>query len=369
MLREPMTRKRAASARRAPRILRQIVIIDQEPLRSAVGADCSTAMARLEKARAAWHRFEREDKPAFARWRAREFGALLSKAREVEVEIRESQRLVHEVEIEMRRFFQDAHSAYLRVKFRRENPSAREDASEERAETGGEGSLSEFEKEALFQEWVQSSLGTNPDKMDDDVYSTHFETFKSHMFRGRPEAPRPNYHRPAEKQRVVPDEEKFAPAADARVKELYRALVRRLHPDLRADGNTVVSALWHDVQDAYAASDVARMELLLALSDIESNQVGEQTSLFQMRSVFAELERAWRALEKSVQEARGEDAWNFARTGPSEGLRLRVERQLKSDLAARTMRLDLLTRTIATWAQGPIVNRKVMSARRNQFAF
>jgi hypothetical protein len=41
-------------------------------------------MARLERARIGWHRFERHDKPAFVRWRAREFGALLSKAREVD---------------------------------------------------------------------------------------------------------------------------------------------------------------------------------------------------------------------------------------------------------------------------------------------
>jgi len=37
---------------------------------------------------------------------------------------------------------------------------------------------------------------------------------------------------------------------------------------------------------------------------------------------------------------------------------VRVERQLKSDLAARTQRLDLLTRTIAEWARGPVTNRK-----------
>ena len=131
-------------------------------------------------------------------------------------------------------------------------------------------------------------------------------------------------------------------------------------PILRADGNAAVSALWHEVQEAYAASDVARMELLLALSDLESNQVGEQTSLFQMRSVCAELQRAWRALEKSVQEAQGEDAWNFARVGADEDLRVRVQRELRSDLAARTKRLDLLTSTIATWARGPSVNRRVV---------
>ena len=49
---------------------------------------------------------------------------------------------------------------------------------------------------------------------------------------------------------------------DARVKELYRTLVRRLHPDLRADASAGVSALWHEVQAAYAASPLARLDIL-----------------------------------------------------------------------------------------------------------
>jgi hypothetical protein len=155
---------------------------------------------------------------------------------------------------------------------------------------------------------------------------------------------------------------------DARVKELYRILVRRLHPDLRADANAAASALWHEVQEAYAAGDVARMEILLALSDIESNHLGNQTSISQMRAVLAELERALRALEKSLLEAEAEDAWNFAQTGPASDLRTRVERELKSGLAARTMRLELLTNTIAAWARGPVANRKFTPARQRQFA-
>src|SRR6266478_4497611 len=80
----------------------EIVLIDQNPLRDRVAIECSDAMRRLERARAGWHHFERKDKPAFARWRAREFGALLSRAREVEIQIRDLQTLVHEVEVEMR---------------------------------------------------------------------------------------------------------------------------------------------------------------------------------------------------------------------------------------------------------------------------
>jgi hypothetical protein len=91
--------------------------------------------------------------------------------------------------------------------------------------------------------------------------------------------------------------------------------------------------------------------------------MGAQTSIGQMRAILVELERAVRALEKSLSEAEGEDAWNFAQSGSSADLRMRVERQLKSELATRSLRLDVLTKTIAAWAHGPIANRKAMPAR------
>ena len=347
----------------------ELVLIDQDPLRRAAAADCTDVMRSLECAREGWHRFEHKDKPAFARWRAREFGPLLSKARETEERIRESQALIHDVEMEMRRCFQDAHSAYQRVMFRRGNPSApdiEEPTAGHGAGSNGSGAarkLSEFEQEALFQEWVQKSLGTNPDKMDDEAYSTTFEAFKSHMFRSAPPDPPPrNTQARSQRERITPEQESAQEdeptAIDVRVKELYRTLVRRLHPDLRADGSAAVSALWHEVQEAYAASDVPQLEILLAVTDIRLNPMNDQTSLSQMRAVVVELHRALSALEKSLEEAEREDAWDFARTGPDENLRVRVERELKTDLANRTARLQLLTRTIEVWAQGPVANRR-----------
>jgi hypothetical protein len=333
----------------------EIVWIEQAPLRASAAAECTDMMARLEQARRCWHQFERQDKPAFVRWRAREFGALLSTARDVEDKIRDAQNLIHEVEMEMRRKFQDPHSAYRRVLFRQENPGVAENG-----ETSFNGSqstphLSEFEQETLFEEWVRKFLGTNPAKMDDHAYSSSFEVFKSHMF-VRPESilDRSNV-RSEDVRRSAVEEDPVSEAEtgtiDPRVKEIYRRLVRRLHPDLRADGDATVSSLWHEVQEAYAAGDVARMELLLALSDL-SDAPGASTTLSQMRSVLTELTRSVRALELSLIEARREDSWNFARKGPSEDLQLRVERQLKHDLAVRQQRLDLLTGTIAEWATG-----------------
>jgi hypothetical protein len=323
-------------------------------------------MRRLERARTGWHHFERKDKPAFVRWRAREFGALLSTARDVETQIRDLQNLIHEVEMEMRRGFRDAFSAYQRVMARRGDPTATEDRPDSEAfrETQSAARpLSDFEKEALFQEWVKRSLGTHPDKMDDEAYASSFEAFKSHMFRPvleerrSAEIPTRARPRPNEPQEEAGEEEPTR--VDTRVKTLYRRLVRRLHPDLRADGSAAVSILWHEVQEAYAASDVARMEILLALSDIEAQRTRDQ-SISQVQLVLAELNRWLRALEKNLQEAEGDDAWDFARIGPTPQLRLRVERQLKGDLVARTERLDLLTRTVAEWSAGPVANRVVL---------
>ena len=80
------------------------------------------------------------------------------------------------------------------------------------------------------------------------------------------------------------------------------------------------------MQEAYLAGDVARMEILLALSDIETNRSTGQ-SLAQLHA----LRRNWSApaaLEKSLLEAEDEEAWDFARFGPRHDLRLRVERRI-----------------------------------------
>ncbi|HEY0370107.1 MAG TPA: J domain-containing protein [Chthoniobacterales bacterium] len=332
--------------------LRAIVLVDQEPLRRTAAGECTAIRARLNEARAAWHRFEREDKPSFARWRAREFGALLSELREVEAHIRDREMLIHDIEMEMRRGFFDPHSAFERVMSRR--GQAVPPPPPQPRTNGAERVLSEFEQEALFHEWVQKFIGTNPDKLSDDAYETTFAAFKAHMFRSRPAEP-PLRQQPFVRQDVEEPPEEPVPAVDARVKELYRLLVRRLHPDSRADSNAAASALWHEVQEAYLATDLAQLEILLALSDIEADPFSDATSVAQMRAVIAELERSLFALEDSLRQARDEDAWDFARSGAVDGLRAQVERELRLTLRMRSERLALLDGTIANWSRPALV--------------
>jgi hypothetical protein len=75
-----------------------------------------------------------------------------------------------------------------------------------------------------------------------------------------------------------------------------------------------------------------------------------------MLVLLGELERALFALNDSLRQARGEDAWDFARSGAVDGLRSRVERELQANLRARMSRLDILQRTIASWSHSSLIN-------------
>jgi hypothetical protein len=334
-------------------------------------------MDRLEKARTEWRRFEREDEPAFQRWKASTFGALMTRIREVETVVRQKEALVEEVEREMYLSGSRSYRAsYSRVQKRKENresesyandretpPPREEEIPEERKE---EEELDEFTQELLFEEFLRTFLQMKPDRMSDKQYAKMFEDFKANVLgRDRSEPP-PDW-------RSAPDPEPESlpepPQSEAnRVKELYRLLVRRLHPDLRADSNAEVSAIWHDVQEAYAAGNIDRLEMLLALTDIQSNTTGEHTSLFQMRSVLAELRSAFKALQRNIRAAKQEPAWNFARRTDREEIEARLRRDLDTTLAWHEDQLRQLEAMIAEWALPPKPRRQPQ-AKEEEFSY
>lgn len=342
---------------------RQLVLLDQGKLRRKAASECSREMARLEKAKAEWKRFQTEDKAPFERWMAATFGALLSRLRETEARLHEKEALVREVDLEMVFGGARSHrSAYAKIDRRRTNPPPKVDpeAGPPPPQDDGTGferagfdDLPEFEQELLFEDFLRVVMGMNPDRMSEMRYQKMFTDFKADM-RGqaRPESP-PAPEPPKPEQ--------------SRIKELYRLLVRRLHPDTRAESDAQVSALWHEVQEAYSEGNVERLEMLLALTDLQANTTGEHTSLFQMRSVLAELRRSFNALQRNLRAAKQDPAWNFARLKEHSSLQKRMRGDLESNLRWHEGRLQQIEALIASWS-APRKRRK-MHATRQQVDF
>lgn len=316
-------------------------------------------MDKLEKARAEWRRFEHEDQPAFQRWKAATFGPLMSRLREVESLVRQKEMLVQEVEREMYLSGSRSYRAsYARVEKRRNAPPdeskqhGRQSPPRDNASTGPvddeEEELDEFTQELLFEEFLRTFLGMNPDRMSDRQYAKMFADFKANVLgQGRREQSSSGWRSEPEPD-FAPEPPK--PIAN-RVKELYRLLVRRLHPDTRADNNAEVSAIWHDVQEAYASGNVERLEMLLAFTDIQSNTAGEHTSLFQMQSVLAELRGAFTALQRTLRTARKDPAWNFARGSDRSKTESRLRQDMEATLIWHEDQLRQLEALIAEWSQ------------------
>jgi len=337
-----------------------LVVIDQEPLRKSAASECSQALTQLEKARAEWRRFDREDRPAFERWMAATFGRLLTRIREVEAKVREKEIFIAEVEMEMMFGGRGGYgAAYQRVVNHHLAPQKEAENFEEgpppqdgggwpgEEPDGGEDEeeLDPFEEELLFEQFARMCMGINPDRLSDREYDRLLKEFRENVLKkgktGRQQQPRDSEFSSAPPRAVKPEE--------ARIKELYRLLVRRLHPDLRADRDAEVSHFWHDVQEAYGQGNVERLEMLLALTDLQSNAAGDQTSLFQMRSVLAELRRAFRALQRSLGQARKDPAWKFAALENRQQVRAGIQRKLERELSGNEADLAELEGQIARW--------------------
>jgi DnaJ domain len=348
MKRGPSRRNRSSNPsnhKNSPVTDRRIVAVNEGPLRKRAAKEFDKVMAKLEKARAELRLFEQEDRPSFGRWMAATFGALLTELRDNAHLIHEQEDLILEVESEMiwsnRR---NPRRAYAAVMKRRERPDPDDDFAERddfdpREEMGAENVKEE--RRTLFDDFVRSVLGLNPEQLGNADYEKMFAEFEANIFEERP---------PVRPSQTHDRQKPSASREEARIKEVYRTLVRRLHPDLRADGDATVSAKWHEVQEAYEARNLDRLETLLAVTEMESGASG-RASLSQIRGALADFNRALRAIQRSLREAKGDPAWGFTQNPYSSSMEKHIRRELEESLSHQRAELADLKATIEDWSR------------------
>jgi hypothetical protein len=342
-----------------------LITVDQEPLRRAATSECGRAFTRLEKARGDWNRFETEDKPAFGRWMAATFGAVLTRLRENDARIAERENLIREVKAELAWGKSRSHrAAYAQVLRRRAHPSEAPPTDSAQPNPGfaeeGPAAPDPFEQELLFEEFMRMFLGLDPDQLSETKYEKLFAEFKANVF----DRINPDSELPRDSPPPAPP-----PSRHGRIKEIYRVLVRRLHPDTRTHSGSGVSPFWHEVQQAYRTGNLERLEMLLALTDLESGQAGDQTSLAQMRAVVRELRRAFNLVQKNLRGARKDSAWNFSRTQDRTLLQARLRNQFEEDLAVQGARLQDLEALIARWTDSRRSPRRTANTGQAEFSW
>jgi len=196
----------------------------------------------------------------------------------------------------------------------------------------------------LFHEFLEIHMGLFAEDLSKAEYKRLFAKFKKEVLGHTPPPPPKKGGKRASAVKTSGADS----SGVSRLKDLYRQLVRRLHPDARTDAKDGVGTLWHEVQEAYAKGDLERLERLFALSEVTAGEVAG-TSLSQMAAALRELRRSIQAMLRSLSGAKKDMAWKFSETPDKSALQARIERDLRADRGRQVSLLADLDATLASW--------------------
>ena len=285
--------------------------------------------------------------PAFERWEAENLGTLLDEERRLNARIGEMERLLEFADFEALFTGRDPYEIFEQAQreFANDTPRSQgatgEDSPPPEPEPGFEDEPDPDEgfdpEERDFRSYVRFVFGDDPDSIGKRKYQRLFEDYRrwrEKMGAGRTAARADSKDIPA------------------RVKEIYRILVRRLHPDTGRDrSNPQTRRLWDDLQDAYAAQDLERLEVLLAITDLHESGSAMRSTLFHLRQVARQLRTQLDGLKLRLLQAKKSPAWTLWHAKN----RRSAEKKLRADVEKRveTAKIQLadLEAEVARWKE------------------
>jgi hypothetical protein len=322
---------------------RALVRVDGTGIRKKIKKDYEKALRDLENSRQQLDRFHQTDLPQFTCWLNTHFGALLTELRELDRKIAADAELILQVEDEA--MFSGCSEArvYRRIMKYRENPEPA------RSRPAGGGPAGE-----------RDPFGARPESGNDD-WEDPIEELMNEFLRNFGPGARPQDN---DRPRAGRHTEAAAPArAPARLKELYRSVVRRLHPDIQGEMTPQKTEWWHQAQAAYEAGDLEQLEVILTLCEIGDSGTTAHTSASLLQRITARLKSSLREIKRQLRELRRDPAWNFSSRTDLDALAIRTRQAMMDDLESMRRQYRTIQEVIAGWKAAARVGRANRSRR------
>lgn len=304
-----------------------------------------------------WNRFCSEERPAYERWVGQTFGARISELRATDEKLRELRQLIEGIEYHSsecgktpRAFYQELLAAQkegtslletLHLKVRGANDPA--DSG-----TGDDNAAGDRDNDGDHRARDPSDDdGDDRFDDDDDDFASEFDAALDALGEMLGVGRRPKPHPQEAKQRQL------------KVRDLYRKLCVRLHPDTGGKFNAETEKLWHQLQHAYEHQDLDGLEAIQAGLEIRLDPLGKHVSCSQLAAVMADLKQGVNSIRAMMRHARQDAAWGFAAWSAAD--RQRAERQIAAqftqDQSLLTGELQYIEGIIRRWGK-PAPNKR-----------
>jgi hypothetical protein len=135
-----------------------------------------------------------------------------------------------------------------------------------------------------------------------------------------------------------------------RIKDLYRTLVRRLHPDHAANLTAQHVDWWHQTQHAYENDNLEQLELILTLTEIETGGAKHATISI-LKRIILQFRQTLRSLKADLKKFRQDPAWNFSLLKDHDGLFERTSEQMEREKTRVLWMTEKYEKQILGWEQ------------------
>jgi hypothetical protein len=298
---------------------RSLIPIDGEAIKRVEQEKCKAIINRMDLARESLRRFNEESQPAFQAWVHSTFGREITGIRELAEKLHGLERLLNEVErykYQAQCSYSEAYRAVIGSRDQFELPLEDENLEEE-----------------SFEDFEESN------EREEEDFEPEEERF------AEPEKPPPPK----------------SPETDGRLKVLYRTLARRLHPDLNGELDQKRKELWYQVQDAYDAKDIEKLETLSAMSEIFDDNSKSVESIWSLKNLFEELLEGLGHLQRQINRCKKDVAWGFEKTREQPKkigkIREQIASQMQNDKDELTEHILYCEEHLERWKSPPPSSR------------
>jgi hypothetical protein len=302
-----------------PKPSKALLVVDNDVILDALRKEYRKILKQAEKAEKDFQNYQQIDNVAYQEWLNSHFGEHLTQLRDYMQEGERLRSILEEVEA---------------IAFERE---INETQAFQIYKAEQEGRWAEVAHH--FKPLPAEEMGKEPEEDDDDPFGDgpdDEEISEEDLMREMVEQLASMYE--AETGRKPPQYEQVMQAiatkkkkpANQALKECYRSIVLRLHPDRNKDFTPYNQALWNQAQEAYQAQDLEALELILARLESGSDDVDSITKVSLVKKMIEKIKNDLHLLRQQLGQARKSPGWNFSKMSDRSVLERKIRKDLKS---------------------------------------